>query len=86
MVGEIKDYIIDDANRVTDVVVEVTEDTGAVTETTRVVIPVDIFTATYGIEKINEMLRRRVVAKGSVPTKAQLELILPIGFKTQVPG
>ena len=86
MTASIKDYVIVNSDRVVNVILEFFEDDGTQVETDQVVIAFDEFTAFNVIHRMNDALLRRIRAKQPPPTKAALEAILPLGFKTTVSG
>lgn len=86
MIAKIKDYEVVPSDISVNVTMEFFEDNGTQTETEDFVIAFDEFTSFNVINRMNDMLRRRIRAKQTPPTEAQLEAILPLGFKTAVPG
>jgi hypothetical protein len=86
MTAEIVSYTPVADDRAVNVVVALSEDTGALVETTTIIVPADNLSATFLVERVNSLLRTRVLAKQPMPTVAQLEALLPVGFKTRVPG
>ena len=86
MIAKIKSYEVVPSDVAVNVVLEFFEDSGTQTETEEFVIAFDEFTSFNVISRMNDALRRRIRAKQTPPTNAALEAILPLGFKTVVPG
>lgn len=86
MVAKILDYTPDADDRTVDVLLGFFSDAGAQIETDTIVVPADKFTADFVIDRIRGILDVKVHQDDPMPTKAQLEGILPIGFKVTVPG
>lgn len=86
MIAKIKARTIVPSDGVVNVTLEFFEDNGTQIETEDVVISFDEYTAFNVINRMNDALRRRIRAKQTPPTDAQLEAILPLGFPSTVPG
>jgi hypothetical protein len=86
MRAEVLSYEPVASDRAINVSFAVFEDTGEQVETAQLVMPADQFTATNLIARLRSALSTRVLAKQPMPTTAQLEGIVPVGFEVTVPG
>jgi len=86
MKAKVLDYTPVASDRAINVQFAIFEDTGEQIETAQLVMPADQFTATNLFDRIRSALSTRVLAKQPMPTEAQLEAIVPLGFEVIIPG
>jgi hypothetical protein len=86
MYALIDGYAIDTPDRAVTITLGFYEDDGTQIETDTIVVSTEKFTADFVIDRIRGILDIKVHQDDPVPTEAQLEAILPIGFRVTVPG
>jgi len=86
MYALIAGYKVDAQDRAVDVTLNFFTDAGVATETDVVVVSTEKFTADFVISRIRGILDVKIHQDDPVPSVAQLEAILPVGFKVTEPG
>jgi hypothetical protein len=86
MIAKIAKYEIDARDRAVTVTLGFYNDAGTRIDTDTVVVSTEKFTADFVIDRIRGILDVKIHQDDPLPTEAQLEAILPIGFKVTVPG
>jgi hypothetical protein len=86
MYALIDGYAIDTPDRAVTVTLGFYEDDGTAIETDTIVVSTEKFTADFVIDRIRGILDTKVHQDDPIPTEAQIEAILPIGFRVTVPG